>query len=580
MSVRRPTRPALRSVVRGPFAGGFGEALEPEVATYKAAKGISASAAKKLSRTLSELRASGMEPSLLWFGGSEFNNAAQTGAVIGGDATLVGVKAGVPAASGSNACLFNRSKFLRFANPAATKGAALSSFVMAIWYEVLDDAQYSNLAHAWTNTNRGPLLQGVYAGAPGVFQNLSLYPSAAGAVFNLRKNPGGGSDSQTGLRQLLVHYTPGASGTKAIVDGDQHSYSPPGAALYNDHAYFYIGGLDPAQSSDLYLANAKIYAVAIAPTMTDSQAARVRAANAPLTSGFMAASDTPIVVTMGDSTTQSRWGQHVAGATYGGQWYRRVAWDDQASFGTSLDYHVAQSDALVEALKQKAWGNRFFYYAPEVLLESAATALGIANTEAAWKARTLEFILDIQTRSGCQVILGSYIKGNAATDTAGITPYNDYFETEAAARGWLHVPFYDDPHSQVWTGASPGTYGFYEDAIHPALAGQRIQAEVFAAAVPHPDSAAPRFNLAAPPTITGTATVGQVLSCSTGTLHVAGTSYTYQWLADNVAISGATSSTYTLQAGQAGKRVACRVTAVKSGQNSASFTAAPTAAVS
>lgn len=61
------------------------------------------------------------------------------------------------------------------------------------------------------------------------------------------------------------------------------------------------------------------------------------------------------------------------------------------------------------------------------------------------------------------------------------------------------------------------------------------------------------------PAVTGTAVVGNVLTCSTGTWTVDGTK-TYQWFADAVAIGSATSSTYTLQTAQIGKLVHCVVT--------------------
>lgn len=64
------------------------------------------------------------------------------------------------------------------------------------------------------------------------------------------------------------------------------------------------------------------------------------------------------------------------------------------------------------------------------------------------------------------------------------------------------------------------------------------------------------------PVVSGTATVGQTTSSTTGTWSGEGTiTYAYQWLKDGVAISGATSSTYTLTAGEEGGLVSCRVTA-------------------
>lgn len=62
------------------------------------------------------------------------------------------------------------------------------------------------------------------------------------------------------------------------------------------------------------------------------------------------------------------------------------------------------------------------------------------------------------------------------------------------------------------------------------------------------------------PTISGTTTVGQTLTCAPGTWVPAAASYAYQWFADDVAINGATAATRVLAAGDAGKRMTCRVT--------------------
>lgn len=64
------------------------------------------------------------------------------------------------------------------------------------------------------------------------------------------------------------------------------------------------------------------------------------------------------------------------------------------------------------------------------------------------------------------------------------------------------------------------------------------------------------------PVVSGTATVGQTLSTTNGTWSGVGTiTYAYQWLDDGVAISGATSNTYTLTAAEEGGFITCRVTA-------------------
>jgi len=64
------------------------------------------------------------------------------------------------------------------------------------------------------------------------------------------------------------------------------------------------------------------------------------------------------------------------------------------------------------------------------------------------------------------------------------------------------------------------------------------------------------------PVISGSALVGASLSCSAGTWTGAATiTFTYQWYRDGVAISGATSSSYTLVAADGTAGIACVVTA-------------------
>lgn len=64
------------------------------------------------------------------------------------------------------------------------------------------------------------------------------------------------------------------------------------------------------------------------------------------------------------------------------------------------------------------------------------------------------------------------------------------------------------------------------------------------------------------PAISGTPNPGEVLTCSTGTWQRAVlTRFTYQWELDGTPISGAESSSYTVQGGDVGGAVTCVVTA-------------------
>lgn len=78
------------------------------------------------------------------------------------------------------------------------------------------------------------------------------------------------------------------------------------------------------------------------------------------------------------------------------------------------------------------------------------------------------------------------------------------------------------------------------------------------------------------PAITGTKTVGQTLTCSTGTWSKSPT-LAYQWLRDGVPISGATASTRLLAAPDAGALMSCSVIATKGGAQAVATSAQTTA---
>ena len=86
------------------------------------------------------------------------------------------------------------------------------------------------------------------------------------------------------------------------------------------------------------------------------------------------------------------------------------------------------------------------------------------------------------------------------------------------------------------------------------------------------------------PTVTGTAQVGQTLTADTSGISDAdglnNVSYSYQWLADDADIGGATESTYTLTNGDQGKAVKVRVSFTDDGGNDEAMTSAATGAVS
>ena len=85
------------------------------------------------------------------------------------------------------------------------------------------------------------------------------------------------------------------------------------------------------------------------------------------------------------------------------------------------------------------------------------------------------------------------------------------------------------------------------------------------------------------PTITGTVRVGETLTASTTDISDAdglgNAVFAYQWLAGDAEIDGATASTYTLVAADAGKAIRVRVTFTDDGENGEVLTSAATGAV-
>ena len=92
-----------------------------------------------------------------------------------------------------------------------------------------------------------------------------------------------------------------------------------------------------------------------------------------------------------------------------------------------------------------------------------------------------------------------------------------------------------------------------------------------------PGGGDPPINLVLP-VISGIEGEGFTLSTTDGDWDNEPTSYTYQWYADEVAIGGATDSTYELTASEVGATITVTVTATN-GFGSASATSAPTGVI-
>ena len=117
-------------------------------------------------------------------------------------------------------------------------------------------------------------------------------------------------------------------------------------------------------------------------------------------------------------------------------------------------------------------------------------------------------------------------------------------------------------------------------------AGGRMLSNELTFTVPGPPTEQPtqeNSDATGAPTVSGTARVGEMLTAGASGISdsdgLTGATFTYQWLADDAAISGATGSTYTLVAADAGKAVKVRVTFTDDAGNEESLTSVATAAI-
>ena len=187
--------------------------------------------------------------------------------------------------------------------------------------------------------------------------------------------------------------------------------------------------------------------------------------------------------------------------------------------------------------------------------------------------------------TGLPTIAGTAQVGETLTvDTTGISD-GDGLDNAAFAYQWLA----DDVEIN---GATGSTY-----TLADADEGKAVKVKVsftdaadndeeltsagtgaVAAAPPPPNTPATGL-----PSITGTAQVGETLTAGTTGISdgdgLDNASFTYQWLADDVEINGATGSTYTLADADEGKAIKVRVTFTDAADNDEELTSAATGAV-
>ena len=222
---------------------------------------------------------------------------------------------------------------------------------------------------------------------------------------------------------------------------------------------------------------------------------------------------------------------------------------------------------------------------PGVYFEWDIAALTISDRDL-WGAGD-EFILSLQEAINVASTGSISVSGTPQVDetlTAGTSEITD-------ANGLSNVSY-----SYQWladdadiSGATSSTYVLTNDEV-----GKTIKVQVtftdddgFSESVDSVATTAvaakPNNDATGAPTISGTPQVEETLTASTSNITDAdgldNVSYSYQWLADDADISGATSSTYTLTASEQGKTIKVRVTFTDDADNKETLTSAATTAV-
>ena len=187
--------------------------------------------------------------------------------------------------------------------------------------------------------------------------------------------------------------------------------------------------------------------------------------------------------------------------------------------------------------------------------------------------------------TGAPAISGTAQVGETLTaDTSGIAD-DDGLDNAAFSYQWLA----DD--TEV-AGATGSTYTLVEAdegkaiKVRASFADDAGNEETLTSGATDAVAAAPPSNNPATgaPTISGKVQVGETLTADTSGVAdedgLDNVAFTYQWLADNAAIAGATGSTYILADADEGKAIKVRVSFIDDAGNEETLTSAATAAVS
>ena len=253
----------------------------------------------------------------------------------------------------------------------------------------------------------------------------------------------------------------------------------------------------------------------------------------------------------------------LANATFSYQW---LADDTDIAGATGLTYTLTDSEESKAITVQVSFtddaGNQ------ETLTSAGTAAVSAANTPA----------------TGAPAISGTAQVGETLTaNTTGVVDEDGLSNVQYEYQ-WLA----DDADI---SGATNATYTLADTdegktiSVQVGFTDDAGNEETLTSAGTAAVSAAPAANSPATgtPTISGTAQVGETLTAGTSGVADAdgltNAAFTYQWLADDADISGATNATYTLEDADEGKAIKVQVGFTDDAGNEETLTSAATAAV-
>ena len=341
----------------------------------------------------------------------------------------------------------------------------------------------------------------------------------------------------------------------------------------------------PCAAGDRLLSGEKT--VTISGLTSQQQAANTPATGAPGISGTARAGETLTATTTGISDTDG-----LANATFAYQW---LADDTEISGARSSSYTVADGNVgkvikvrvsfTDDAGNDETLTSHAVAASPPVVIRDeeeqdeeetiqlTATTHDVPESHDGSAAFTFELRFSKEPASGLSY---TTVRDHAFTVTDGSVSNVRRLEPGKNVRWKITVTPSSDADVSITLNATTDCSA--EGAICTSDGGKLSGGLEMVVPGPQENSAA-----TGAPTINGTAQVGEALTASTSGISDANglvnASFTYQWLADDTEISGATGSRYTLVAADEGKAIKVSVSFTDDAGNEESVTSAATSAV-